>query len=62
MHLTESIEGIWVTALDESHFMLAEMLHDMLDKLNEALAALFKDELSTKRKVVKQCSQVGFDP
>ena len=36
---TESIEGIWVTALDETAFMLADMLHDMLDKLNEALGS-----------------------
>ena len=42
--LKDSIEGIWKTALDETDFMLADMLHDMLDKLNEALAALFKDE------------------
>ena len=26
--------------------MLADMLHDMLDKLNEALVLLFKDELA----------------
>ena len=61
--LTESIEGIWVTALDESHFMLAEMLHDMLDKLNEALAALFKDELSLQNeRLLSNVPQVGFDP
>ena len=61
--LTESIEGIWVTALDESHFMLADMLHDMLDKLNEALAALFKDELSLQNeRLLSNVPQVGFDP
>ena len=43
---TDSIEGIWVTALDETAFMLADMLHDMLDKLNAPLVILFKDELA----------------
>ena len=61
--LTDSIEGIWVTALDESHFMLADMLHDRLDKLNEALAALFKDELSLQNeRLLSNVPQVGFDP
>tara|TARA_B100000900_G_scaffold411532_1_gene431386 strand:+ start:6408 stop:7562 length:1155 start_codon:yes stop_codon:yes gene_type:complete len=61
--LTESIEGIWVTALDETHFMLADMLHDMLDKLNEALAALFQDELARQNKrLLTNVPKVGFDP
>lgn len=61
--LTESIEGIWVTALDETAFMLAEMLHDMLDALNAALAALFKDELSLQNeRLLSNVPQVGFDP
>ncbi len=61
--LTESIEGIWVTALDETHFMLADMLHDMLEKLNEALAALFKDELALQNeRLLSNVPQVGFDP
>jgi hypothetical protein len=61
--LTESIEGIWVTALDETHFMLAEMLHDMLDQLNAALAALFRDELSLQNeRLLSNVPQVGFDP
>lgn len=61
--LTDSIEGIWVTALDETAFMLAEMLHDMLDALNAALAALFKDELSLQNeRLLSNVPQVGFDP
>ena len=61
--LSESIEGIWVTALDETAFMLAEMLHDMLDALNAALAALFKDELSLQNeRLSSNVPQVGFDP
>tara|TARA_B100001121_G_C18565082_1_gene562247 strand:- start:406 stop:975 length:570 start_codon:yes stop_codon:yes gene_type:complete len=61
--LTDSIEGIWVTALDETAFMLADMLHDMLDKLNAALAALFKDELALQNeRLLSNVPQVGFDP
>ncbi len=61
--LKDSIEGIWKTALDETDFMLADMLHDMLDKLNEALAALFQDELARQNKrLLSNVPQVGFDP
>jgi len=61
--LTESIEGVWVTALDETDYMLAEMLHDMLDKLNEALMALFKDELDiSNAALLSDTPTVGFDP
>jgi hypothetical protein len=61
--LKDSIEGIWKTALDETDYMLAEMLHDMLDKLNEALAALFKDELDRQNeRLLSNVPVVGFDP
>ena len=61
--LTDTIEGIWKTALDETHYMLADMLHDMLDKLNEALAALFQDELDRQnRRLLQNVPKVGFDP
>ena len=61
--LKDSIEGIWKTALDETDFMLADMLHDMLDKLNEALAALFQDELARQNKrLLSNVPKVGFDP
>ena len=61
--LKDSIEGIWKTALDETDYMLADMLHDMLDKLNEALAALFQDELDRQNKrLLSNVPQVGFDP
>ena len=61
--LKDSIEGIWKTALDETDFMLADMLHDMLDKLNEALAALFKDELQRQNeRLLSNVPVVGFDP
>ena len=43
--------------------MLAEMLHDMLDQLNAALAALFRDELSLQNeRLLSNVPQVGFDP
>jgi len=61
--LKDSIEGIWATALDETDFMLADMLHDMLDKLNEALAALFQDELKRQNaRLLTNVPTVGFDP
>jgi len=61
--LTDTIEGIWKTALDETHFMLADMLHDMLDKMNAALAALFQDELDRQNKrLLQNVPKVGFDP
>ena len=62
--LTESIEGIWVTTLDETDYMLADMLYDMLDQLNLALMALFKDELSAQnRALLRRDKKVyGFDP
>jgi hypothetical protein len=43
--------------------MLADMLHDMLDKLNAALAALFQDELARQNKrLLTNVPTVGFDP
>ena len=61
--LKDSIEGIWATALDETDFMLADMLHDMLDKMNEALAALFQDELARQNaRLLTNVPTVGFDP
>jgi len=63
--LKDSIEGIWKTQLDETNHMLADMLYDMLDKLNEALFALFKDELTLSNSALLQSVEVskyGFDP
>jgi hypothetical protein len=62
--LVDSIENIWVTALDETDYMLGNMLYDMLDQLNAALMALFMDELSMQnRSMLKQEGNVyGFDP
>jgi hypothetical protein len=62
--LTDSIENIWATALDETDYMLADMLYDMLDQLNAMLMALFMDELSRQNKAfLKEEGNVyGFDP
>jgi hypothetical protein len=62
--LTDSIEGIWATALDESDYLLGELLHDMIDQLNMALALLFQDELSRQNKelLAEDKTVYGFDP
>ena len=62
--LTESIEGIWATALDETDYMLADMLYDMLDQLNAMLMALFLDELARQNKgfLRQETNIYGFDP
>jgi len=40
-----NVDDIWVTALDDTDHLLGELLYDMLDQLNAALMAIFKDEL-----------------
>jgi len=61
--LQSSIEGIWKTQLDETDYMLADMLYDMLDQLNAMLMALFKDELTlSTENLFRQQEVYGFDP
>jgi len=61
--LVDSIEGLWVTALDETEYMLADVLYDMLDQLNAMLMALFKDELDLQNEAFFRTDEVyGFDP
>ena len=61
--LVDSIEGLWVTALDETDYMLADVLYDMLDQLNAMLMALFKDELDKQNEAFFRTDEVyGFDP
>lgn len=59
-----NIDDIWVTALDENDYLLGELLHDMLDKLNAALMAIFKSELDRQNEILlKEDTNVyGFDP
>ena len=61
--LQSSIEGIWKTQLDETDYMLADLLYDMLDQLNAMLMALFKDELTlSTESLFRQQEVYGFDP
>jgi len=59
-----NVDDIWVTALDESDYLLGELLHDMIDQLNAALMAIFKNELDRQnQELLKQETNVyGFDP
>ena len=60
--LSTSIETIWVTQLDESSYMLADVLYDMLDRLNAILYALFKDHLMIQNESFFRQEVYGFDP
>jgi len=61
--LGASTNDLWVTALDETDYMLGDLLYDLLDKLNLALASLFKDLLDVSNaKLLKQDTNIyGFD-
>jgi hypothetical protein len=62
--LGESTDTLWVTALDETDYMLGDLLYDLLDKMNLALAALFKDflDMSNKKLLAPDTTIYGFDP
>lgn len=57
-------DELWVTALDETDYILADLLFDMLDALNAALYAIFMDELSRQNEILLQedTNIYGFDP
>ena len=60
-----NVDDIWVTALDETDYLLGELLHDMLDQLNAALMAIFKSELDRQNELMLKPEDVGkygFDP
>ena len=60
--LTESIKDIWVTELDRgAGYYLGELLHDMIDMLNLALAELFRDQLKKQNEEIFRQRQYGFD-
>lgn len=60
--LTDSIKDIWVTDLDHNvDYYLGEMLYDMIDMLNLALAALFRDELDKQNQEFFAVQTQGFD-
>ena len=60
--LTDSIKDIWVTELDRgAGYYLGELLHDMIDMLNLALAELFKDQLKKQNEEIFRSREYGFD-
>tara|TARA_B100001057_G_scaffold482520_1_gene558002 strand:- start:5159 stop:6304 length:1146 start_codon:yes stop_codon:yes gene_type:complete len=60
--LTDTLNDIWVTQLDESDYMLADLLYDMLDRLNALLYSLFKDHLQMQNEKFFVKEEYGFDP
>jgi hypothetical protein len=60
--LVETIKDIWVTDLDYSvDYYLGELLVDMIDQLNLALAALFRDELKASNDRIFEAELGGYD-
>jgi hypothetical protein len=60
--LSDSIKDIWVTDLDKGvDYYLGEMLHDMIDLLNLALAQLFRDQLDKENEELFRDRQYGYD-
>ena len=62
--LTDSIKDIWITDLDETDYMLADMLYDILEQLNLAIMKSFLDELQRQNKALlaQEKNIYGFDP
>lgn len=60
--LEDSIEGIWKTQLSEDQGYLASLLYDMVDQMNLALMALFKDELDRQNVEFFRVKPTGLDP
>lgn len=60
--LEDSIKDIWVTELNDTDRYLEELLHDMLDQMNLALAELFKDELDKQNEEFFSEKTLGYDP
>ena len=59
--LTEDVKNIWVTELHDSNYYLQELLHDMLDQLNLALAEMFRDELDKQNEECFAQRVYGYD-
>jgi hypothetical protein len=60
--LADSIKDIWLTDLDKNadHY-LGELLHDMIDMLNLALAELFRDQLNKQNEEFFRQRDFGYD-
>ena len=60
--LGDDIKDIWVTELDKgADYYLRELLVDMIDSLNAALAELFRDELDKQNEQLMVAQQTGYD-
>jgi len=60
--LGDDIKDIWVTELDKgADYYLRELLVDMIDMLNAALAELFRDELDKQNEQLMAVQQTGYD-
>ena len=60
--LGDSIKDIWVTELDRgADYYLRELLVDMIDALNAALAEFFRDELDKQNETLISEVQTGYD-
>ena len=60
--LEGDIKNIWVTELDKgADFYLRELLVDMIDQLNLALAELFRSELDKQNEQLMAVRQEGYD-
>ena len=60
--LGDDIKDIWVTELDKgADYYLRELLVDMIDNLNAALAELFRDELEKQNEELMTVQQTGYD-
>lgn len=58
-------EDTWYTDLDQSDFLLGDLLIDILDQLNKMLAKVLEDEFKKQKKQKKVLSApqaLGFDP
>ena len=60
--LTDSIKDIWATELSRgADYYLGELLYDMIDQLNLALAALFRNELDKQNEQFFADQKFGYD-
>ena len=60
--LVDDIKNVWVTDLDHgADYYLGELLHDMIDQLNLALSALFRDELKSQNEQIFDQKLGGYD-
>ena len=60
--LVDDIKNIWATELDHgADYYLGELLYDMIDQLNLALASLFRDELKRQNELFFVNQEGGYD-